>query len=157
MQSLRKLSSRKKSAGKSAAGCDPEILNMLNSADREAIESLVRSADEAATRRDDAAYAALYAEDGVMEGSKGNAEGRNAIRAAVRAVWAREPAGSQHLTRELTIDEEAGDIVAHSKLVIVAPETATPFAQASVTQTIRRTDEGWRIAKRLINEETRGH
>jgi hypothetical protein len=30
---------------------------MLNMADRQAIENLVRSADEAATRRDDAGYA----------------------------------------------------------------------------------------------------
>jgi uncharacterized protein (TIGR02246 family) len=129
---------------------------MLSVADREAIENLVRSADEAATRRDGAAYAALYAEDGVMQGSKGNAEGREAIRAAVKAVWAGELAGSQHLTRELTIEEEAGEVVAHSKLVIVAQGAATPFAQASVTQTIRRTDEGWRIARRLINEDARG-
>ena len=126
---------------------------MLSRTDREAIEHLVRAADEAATQRDDAAYAALYAEDGVMQGSKGNAEGRDAVRAAVRAVWAGEPAGSQHLTRELRIDEEAGEVVAHSKLVIIAPETATTFAQASVTQTIRRTTEGWRIARRLIAQE----
>ena len=82
---------------------------MLSVADREAIENLVRSADQAATRRDDAAYAALYTPDGIMQGSKGNAEGREAIRAAVRAVWAAEPAGSQHLTRDIRIDEEAGE------------------------------------------------
>ncbi|MFZ0278348.1 MAG: nuclear transport factor 2 family protein [Candidatus Sulfotelmatobacter sp.] len=79
---------------------------MLSIDDREEIGNLVRSADEAATRRDDAAYAALYAQDGVMEGIKGNAEGRAAIRAAVRVVWAREPAGSEHLTRDVTIGEE---------------------------------------------------
>jgi len=123
---------------------------MLSPADREAIERLVWAVDNAATRRDDAAYAALYAEDGVMQGSKGNVQGRDAIRAAVKAVWAGEPARSQHLTRELMIDEEAGEIVAHSKLVIVVPGGATPFAQASVIQTIRRTDEGWRISRRFV-------
>ena len=131
-------------------------LSILSIADRQAIENLVRSADEAATRRDDAGYAALYAEDGIMQGSKGNAEGRAAIRAAVKIVWAREPAGSEHLTREITIAEEAGQIIARSNLLIVAPGLAAPFAQASVTQTVRRTDQGWRIARRLISEPSSG-
>jgi uncharacterized protein (TIGR02246 family) len=129
---------------------------MLNVADREEIENLVRSADEAATQRDDAGYAALYAEDGVMEGSKGNAEGRAAIRAAVKAVWAGEPAGSEHLTRDVTVGEEEGEVVAHSTLVIVVQGVSTPFAQASVTQTLRRTDKGWHIARRLIKEAAEG-
>jgi uncharacterized protein (TIGR02246 family) len=129
---------------------------MLSVTDREEIENLVRSADEAATRRDDAGYAALYAEDGVMEGSKGNAEGRAAIRAAVKAVWAREPARSEHITRDVTIGEEAGEVVAHSKLIIVAQGVSTPFAQASVTQTLRRTNKGWRIAQRFIEEAAEG-
>jgi uncharacterized protein (TIGR02246 family) len=125
---------------------------MLSAADRGAIETLVRSADDAATQRDDAGYAALYAEDGIMDGSKGNAEGRAAIGAAVKAVWAREPEGSVHLTREVTIAEEAGQVVAHSKLIIVLPGIAVPFAQALVMQTVRRTNEGWRIARRLITD-----
>jgi uncharacterized protein (TIGR02246 family) len=129
---------------------------MLNIADRQAIEHLVRGADAAATLRDDAGYAALYAEDGIMEGSKGKAEGRAAIRAAVKAVWAQEPAGSEHLTRDITTAEEAGQIIARSNLLIVAPGLAAPFAQASVTQTVRRTDDGWRIARRLIAEATSG-
>ena len=119
-------------------------------ADRQAIESLVRSADTAATRRDAGGYAALYTDDGIMEGSKGNAEGRAAIRAAVKLVWAQEPAGSEHLTRDITVAEEAGQIIARSNLLIVAPGLTAPFAQASVTQTVRRTDQGWRIARRLI-------
>lgn len=123
---------------------------MLSAEDHQAIENLVRSADEAATRRDDAGYAALYAEDGIMEGSKGNAAGRAAIRAAVKIVWAQEPAGSKHLTRGITIAEETGQIIARSNLIIIAPGFTAPFAQASVTQTVRRTDEGWRIARRLI-------
>jgi uncharacterized protein (TIGR02246 family) len=129
---------------------------MLNEADRQEIENLVRCVDEAATRRDDEGYAALYAEDGAMEGSKGNAEGRVAIRAAVKAVWAQEPAGSEHLTRSIAIAEESGQIIARSNLLIVAPGLAAPFAQASVAQTVRRTDEGWRIARRLIAAATSG-
>lgn len=129
---------------------------MLNMADCQAIENLVRSADAAATRRDDAGYVALYAEDGVMEGSKGNAEGRASIRAAVKIVWAQEPARSEHLTRDIVVAEEAGQVIARSKLVIVAPRLAGPYAQASVTQTVRRTDEGWRIARRLIGGATSG-
>ena len=128
---------------------------MLSVTDREEIENLVRSADEAATRRDDAGYAALYTENGVMEGSKGNAEGRAAIRAAVKAVWAREPAGSEHLTGDVSIGEEEGEVVAHSTLV-VTQGVSTPFAEASVTQTVRYTDKGWRIARRLIKEAAQG-
>jgi uncharacterized protein (TIGR02246 family) len=123
---------------------------MLSEADRRAIEQLVRSADEAATRRDEKGYAALYTEDGVMEGSQGRAVGRAAIAAAVKAVWAREAAGSEHLTRDIAIAEEAGEVVARSRLEIVVPGAPVPLAQALVTQTIRRTGEGWRIARRLI-------
>jgi uncharacterized protein (TIGR02246 family) len=129
---------------------------MLSLADRQAIENLVRSADQAATRRDDAGYAALYTEDGVMDGSQGNAAGRAAIRAAVKIVWTQEPPGSEHLTRHITIAEEAGQIIARSNLLIVAPGLTAPFAQASVTQTVRRTRQGWRIARRLISEATSG-
>jgi hypothetical protein len=85
-----------------------------------------------------------------MEGSKGNAEGRAAIRTEIKIVWAPEPPGSEHHTRDITIAEEAGQIIARSKLVITASGLAAPFAQASVTQTIQRTDQGWRIARRLI-------
>jgi uncharacterized protein (TIGR02246 family) len=125
---------------------------MLNAADRRAIDDLVRSADDAATRRDDAGYAALYTDDGLMEGSEGGAKGRAAIGAAVKAVWAQEPVGSEHITRDVVITEEAGAVIARSKLVIVVQGTAVPFAQASVTQTLRRTREGWRIARRVIAE-----
>jgi uncharacterized protein (TIGR02246 family) len=123
---------------------------MLSEADRRAIENLVLRADEAATRRDEAGYAALYTEDGVMEGSEGRAEGRAAIRAAVKAVWAREPAGSQHLTRDIAIADEAERVIARSRLVIAAQGAAAPFAQAAIEQTLRRTAEGWRIARRVI-------
>jgi uncharacterized protein (TIGR02246 family) len=123
---------------------------MLSAADRQAIESLVRRADDAATRRDDAGYAALYTEDGLMDGSEGSAEGRTAIRAAVTAVWAREPTGSEHLTRDIVIIEEGEEAFARSQLVIVAPGTAAPFAQASVTQTVRRSGGIWLIARRSI-------
>ena len=72
------------------------------------------------------------------------------IGATVKAVWAREPAGSQHLTGDIVIAEEAAGVIARSRLVIVVPGTSAPFAQVPVTQTVRRTGEGWRIARRLI-------
>jgi uncharacterized protein (TIGR02246 family) len=84
---------------------------MLSAADNRAIEDLVRRADDAATRRDDASYAALYTEDGIMEGSEGRAEGPAAIRDAVGAVWAREPTGSKHIARDVVIAEEAGSVI----------------------------------------------
>jgi uncharacterized protein (TIGR02246 family) len=123
---------------------------MLSATDIRAIEHLVRDADEAATRRDAESYAALYTEDGVMEGSEGGAKGRAAISGAVTAVWGREPAGSQHLTRDIAVTEEAGVVIARSRLIIVVPGAAGPFAQASITQTVRRAGEGWRIARRQI-------
>jgi uncharacterized protein (TIGR02246 family) len=123
---------------------------MLSESDRSAVEDLVRRADEAATRRDEARYAALYTEDGVMEGSEGRAEGRAAIRAAVKAVWAREPPGAQHLTRDIAIADDTERVIARSRLLIVARGTAAPFAQATVEQTLRRTADGWRIARRVI-------
>ena len=47
-------------------------------------------------------------------------------------------------------------VVADSTLVIVTQGVSTPVAQASVTQTLRRTDKGWRIARRLIKEAAEG-
>jgi len=47
-------------------------------------------------------------------------------------------------------------VVADSTLVIVTQGVSTPVAQASVTQTLRRTDKGWGIARRLIKEAAEG-
>jgi uncharacterized protein (TIGR02246 family) len=125
---------------------------LLSAEDRLAIIDLVQLADNAATRRDHEGYAALYAEDGVMEGSQGNYTGRSEIAAATKEVWAREPSDALHLTQNITIAETDGTTVAHSWLVIITPkESKQILTTASVTQTIKKTSVGWRIYKRHIS------
>jgi ketosteroid isomerase-like protein len=121
-------------------------LEMLTAADKIGIIELVQRADDAATRRDYDGYVDLYIENGVMEGSQGNYTGKAAIREATEAVWGREPAGSVHLTQNLTV-------TAHSWLLIVAPNDPRQIvAIADITQVVEETANGWRVVRRTIAE-----
>ncbi len=57
------------------------------------ILQLVTRADDRASARDADGYVALFAEDAVMDGDMGRAEGRTELAAAVARVWAAEPVG----------------------------------------------------------------
>jgi ketosteroid isomerase-like protein len=123
----------------------------LDPSDRLEILELVTRADDCATRRDAAGYVALFTQDAVMDGEKGRAEGREQLAEAVGQVWSGEPAGTLHLTLnpliELTVPEPT---VTSVMLMISGDAPGAIVGSARVTQTVRRTEEGWRISVRQI-------
>jgi uncharacterized protein (TIGR02246 family) len=123
----------------------------LDAADSLEIMQLVTRADNCATARDADGYVELFTEDGVMTGAKGSARGRAALRGAVTAVWATEPAHTLHLTLNVTIDESRPDPSVNSVMLMVTRESPpTVLGSAVVRQVVRRTSDGWRIASREI-------
>jgi SnoaL-like domain len=79
----------------------------LTTDDRLDILELLARADNAATRRDTAAYVALFAEDGFLDGEKGEHRGRQALADTVGPIWASEGDASVHLTLNAVIDPVA--------------------------------------------------
>lgn len=123
----------------------------LSAADSLEILQLVARADACATVRDAEGYAALFTEDAAMDGAMGRAEGRAALSETVAAVWAGEPAGTLHLTLNAVIDDSKPEPSVESVMLMVT--TGSPPAvlgSARVVQTVRHTQEGWRISERHI-------
>lgn len=123
----------------------------LDPADTLEILQLVARADNCASTRDAEGYAALFTEDAVMDGDMGRAEGRAQLAETVARVWAREPSGTLHLTLNAIVDESAKETVVSSTMMMAASGSpGSVIGSARVVQTVRRTDEGWRIAERRI-------
>jgi SnoaL-like domain len=125
----------------------------LAAADALAILQLAAEADSRATRRDAAGYAALFTEDGVMEGDMGHATGRDALAAAVTRIWVDEPLGTLHLTCNAVVDDSASTSAVASILVMLMPHRPGVAIQAAdVVQHFTRTPAGWRISSRQITK-----
>ena len=123
----------------------------LTAAESLEIIQLVTRADNCATARDADRYVELFTEDGEMTGAKGSARGKAALRGAVTAVWATEPAHTLHLTLNVTIDESGPDpSVTSVMLMVTRASPAAVLGSALVRQVVRRTSDGWRIASREI-------
>jgi uncharacterized protein (TIGR02246 family) len=125
----------------------------LSAADRLAILDVITRADEAASRRDADAYAELFTEDAVLDGTQGRHAGRAAMRASLEPIWAAEGPASLHLTLNPVVEPgPSGDVaIARSVLLIVDP--ATPPAirtTAAITQELRRAGGSWRISRRTV-------
>jgi uncharacterized protein (TIGR02246 family) len=124
----------------------------LTAAESLEIMQLVARADDCATSRDAEGYALLFTADGAMTGGMGSATGRDALRDAVAAVWAKEPERTLHLTLNVTIDDSGTDPVVTSVMLMVTREAAPRvLGSAIVRQVVRLTPEGWRIASRQID------
>jgi len=127
----------------------------LSDDDRRQVAAVVRRADELATARDVDGYVALTTDDMVLDGAQGRASGREAVRAAIRRIWATEPPGTLHLTGNIIVvpssDEGAS---ARSTLSLASGTPAHPevWAVATITQLLRRTSAGWLIARRTVSE-----
>src|SRR5271168_4777250 len=91
----------------------------LTAQDSLEILQVVARADACATARDADGYAALFTEDAVMDGAKGQAEGRAALSETVAAVWASEPAGTLHLTLNAVIDDSKSEPSVESVMLMV--------------------------------------
>ncbi len=127
----------------------------LSTSDRLDILDLLARADNAATRRDTAAYLAYFTEDGVLDGEKGEHRGRKALGDAVGPVWAGEGPASTHLTLNAVIDLVDGHperAIATSTLVIV--DTGPSYAirsVATIVQQLVKVDHVWHIAQRTVS------
>jgi len=125
----------------------------LSVADRLDILDLVGRADAAATRRDADAYASLFTDDAILDGSQGRHAGADVLRTAVGPIWASEGAATLHLTLNPVIDPGAkpDEAVVSSVLLIVDPAAPiTIRTAAAITQVVRRTGDTWRIARRTV-------
>ena len=125
----------------------------LTAADRLAVLDVVTRADEAASRRDADAYVALFTPDAVLDGTQGRHAGREALRASVTPIWAAEGPATLHLTLNPVVEDEGGEAVVRSVMLIVAltPPIAVRTA-AAITQTLRREAGQWRIARRTVSD-----
>ncbi|MFZ0668593.1 MAG: nuclear transport factor 2 family protein [Acidimicrobiales bacterium] len=127
----------------------------LSADDRLDILELLARADNAATRRDAAAYVALFAEDGILDGEKGEHRGRQALADAVGAVWASEGPASFHLTINAVIERVPGhpwQAIASSTLLILDPGPP-PVVQnvSTIVQKVLKIDGIWCIARRTVS------
>ena len=126
----------------------------VSAADRVEILDVVGRADAAATRRDADAYAALFTDDAVLDGSQGLHPAAG-LREAVGPIWAAEGATTLHLTLNPVVDPGDGpdEAVVSSVLLIVAPAAPiTIITAAAITQKVRRSDDTWRISRRTVAE-----
>jgi ketosteroid isomerase-like protein len=122
-------------------------------ADRLDILELLALADDAATRRDTAAYVACFTEDAVLSGGMGEHRGRVALEEAVGPIWQAEGGTSVHLTTNSVVepDSSADDrAVAHSVLVILAHDPVIVHSVSSITHHLVKGPNGWLVARRTV-------
>jgi hypothetical protein len=126
----------------------------LSTGDRLDILELLARADSAATRRDAHTYVALFAEDGILDGEKGEHRGRRALADAVGPVWASEGASSVHLTLNAVIDQlpsEPQGATATSTLMIVDPGPPVAIrSMSTIVQEVVKIADRWYIARRTV-------
>ena len=129
----------------------------ISAADRAEILDVVGRADAAATRRDARAYADLFTDDAVLDGTQGRHAGSAALLDSVGPIWAAEGPASLHLTLNPVVDPGDGpdEAVVHSILLIVDPaQPITIRTAAAITQTVRRRGGTWRISRRTVAPAT---
>jgi hypothetical protein len=126
----------------------------LSNEDRLDILELLSRADNAASRRDTAAYVALFNGDGILDGEKGEHRGREALAEAVDVVWASEGPASVHLTLNAVIDTVDGHpdrATAISTLLIIDPGRPPSLRSLSgIVQHLQKTGTRWLIARRSV-------
>jgi ketosteroid isomerase-like protein len=80
----------------------------VSAADRAEILDVIGRADAAATSRDARAYAGLFTDDAVLDGTQGAHAGSAALLASVGPIWATEGPASLHLTLNPVVDPGDG-------------------------------------------------
>jgi uncharacterized protein (TIGR02246 family) len=121
--------------------------------DRLAILDVVTRADEAASRRDADAYVALFTPDAVLDGTQGRHAGREALRVSVGPIWAAEGPATLHLTLNPVVEDDGGEAVVRSVMLIIDPvPPITIRAAAAITQRLRRDAGRWRIIRRTVSD-----
>jgi ketosteroid isomerase-like protein len=124
-----------------------------STADRLDILELLALADDAATRRDVAAYVGCFTDDAVLDGGMGEHRGRAALEGAVGPIWQAEGDTSVHLTTNAVIEPVSSTddrAVAHSVLVIVAHDPAIVHSISNITHHLVKGPSGWLVARRTV-------
>lgn len=122
----------------------------LQPADSLEILQLVARVDACASARDATGYVALFTDDAVMDGEKGQASAQE-LGETVSRVWASEPPGTLHLTLNAVIVDGEPQPTVTSMLLLLAPASSSPVVgSALVRQMVRKTPAGWRVATRTI-------
>jgi ketosteroid isomerase-like protein len=124
-----------------------------SAADRLDILALLALADNAATRRDVAAYVACFTDDAVLDGGMGEHRGRAAMEAAVGPIWQAEGDTSVHLTTNAVIEADSSSddrAVARSVLVILAHDPAIVHSVSNITHDLVKGPTGWLVARRTV-------
>jgi hypothetical protein len=122
-------------------------------ADRLDILELLAFADDAATRRDVAAYIACFTEDAVLDAGMGEHRGRAAMEVAVGPIWLAEGETSVHLTANAVIEPDSstdGRAVAHSFLLILARDPVIVHSVSNITHYLVKGPSGWLVARRTV-------
>ena len=127
----------------------------LDAVDRLDILDLLVRADNAATRRDVEAYVALFSDDGVLDGDKGEHRGRRALTETVGGVWAAEGGATVHLTLNPVIEaapDHADRAVATTQLLIIDP-SPPPIIKtlATIVQHLEKAGIQWQITRRTVS------
>jgi ketosteroid isomerase-like protein len=125
----------------------------LSAADRLDILDVVSRADAAATRRDADTYVSLFTGDAVLDGAQGHHAGTSALRASVGPIWAGEGPATLHLTLNPVVNAGDSQDEASVSSILLIVDPAAPITirtTAAITQTLRRTSEGWRISRRTV-------
>jgi uncharacterized protein (TIGR02246 family) len=125
----------------------------VSAADRAEILDVIGRADAAATSRDARAYANLFTDDAVLDGTQGHHVGSAALLDSVGPIWAAEGPASLHLTLNPVVAPGDGpdEAVVHSILLIVDPAPPiTIRTAAAITQTVQRRGGTWRISRRTV-------
>jgi len=124
-----------------------------STADRLDILELLALADDAATRRDVAAYVACFTDDAVLDGGMGEHRGRAAMQGAVGPIWQAEGDTSVHLTTNAVIEPDSSTddrAVARSVLVILAHDPAIVQSVSNITHHLVKGAAGWRVGRRTV-------
>jgi hypothetical protein len=117
------------------------------------ILELLAFADDAATRRDVAAYVACFTEDAVLDGGMGEHRGRAAMEGAVGPIWHAEGDTSVHVTTNAVIEPDSSTddrAVAHSVLVILAGDPVIALSVSNITHHLVKGPSGWLVARRTV-------
>ncbi len=132
---------------------------MLTDTDRLDIVEVVTRADDAATRRDADAYVALFTDDALLEGDKGEHRGKEPLRKSVGPIWESEGPMSTHCTLNIVVDGVGGEpdcAIATSLLLILRNESPVSVASLSfISQHLIRVDSHWLIKRRTVRSAAR--
>jgi SnoaL-like domain len=119
--------------------------------DRLAILDLAARVNEAASRRDVAAYLSYFTTDGALEGDMGTLSGQDALRGGLAPIWEREGRATLHLVLNPMIDGEGQAAELSYTLLIV--RTNPPQAivgTAQVYEQLHQVEGRWLVARHRV-------